>query len=116
MTNFISNAIKYNRAGGEVSIVLNTASGNQLITSVSDNGFGIPEDQEEKMFGKFFRVESADHSSVEGTGLGLYVTKQFVEGMGGKLWFESEQNVGSSFHFSLSLAENKILSEDLLQK
>jgi signal transduction histidine kinase len=103
LTNFISNGIKYNRSPGEV-YVTHTQSAGTVTISIQDTGLGIPKDQQEKMFQKFFRVEGEDRAGIPGTGLGMYITKQFIEGMGGKLWFESQYGKGTVFHFTLPLA------------
>lgn len=104
INNFVSNAIKYNRPGGQV-VVSHKLQDNQLVTTIADNGLGIPEDQKAHMFEKFFRVEHQDRSSVTGTGLGMYIAKQYIEQMGGRLWFESEHGKGTRFYFSLPVAK-----------
>jgi len=105
LTNFISNGIKYNRPQGSVSVA-HKLSNNQVVIAISDTGLGIPKDQQAKMFQKFFRVSGEDRASIPGTGLGMYITKQFIEGMGGKLWFESEHSKGTTFYFTLPLADS----------
>ncbi|HVE80938.1 MAG TPA: HAMP domain-containing sensor histidine kinase [Candidatus Dormibacteraeota bacterium] len=104
LTNFISNAIKYNRTGGQV-IIRHSVQNGHLTTSVADTGLGIPKEQQAKMFQKFFRVQSRNRSNIPGTGLGLYITKQFIEAMGGAVWFESQEGKGTAFYFRLPLAE-----------
>lgn len=103
LTNFVSNGIKYNRPNGTVAIWYET-KGQSVEIIIRDTGLGIPKDQQDKMFQKFFRVEHEDRANVQGTGLGMYVTKQFIEGMGGRLWFESVHGEGTAFHFTLPLA------------
>lgn len=103
LTNFISNGIKYNRPHGFVTISHEVQAGLVQIT-IADTGLGIPAEQQAKMFQKFFRVEGSDRSDIPGTGLGMYITKQFIEGMGGKLWFESIHGEGTSFHFTVPVA------------
>ena len=103
LTNFISNGIKYNRPNGSVVISQDVQAGMVQIT-IADSGLGIPEEQQAKMFQKFFRVEGTDRSNIPGTGLGMYITKQFIEGMGGKLWFESVHGKGTAFHFTVPIA------------
>lgn len=105
LNNFISNAIKYNRKGGSVTVAHKHKDG-QLITAVADTGLGIPDDQKAHMFEKFFRVAGADRQNVIGTGLGMYITKRYILGMGGQVWFESVHGTGTTFYFSLPLAEN----------
>ena len=103
ITNFVSNAIKYNRAGGTVTVA-HTVEGNKLVTAITDTGLGIPEDQQTHMFEKFFRVQHEDRASVPGTGLGLHITKRFIEAMGGTVWFKSIHGQGTTFYFGLPLS------------
>jgi PAS domain S-box-containing protein len=94
--NLISNAVKYNQPNGKVNVSL-TGDDKNITISVSDTGMGIPKKDLGKLFSKFFRAENAVLSETEGTGLGLYVVKKFVEGWGGKLVVESELGKGSKF-------------------
>ena len=59
------------------------------------------------MFQKFFRVDSDDRRGIPGTGLGMYITKQFIEAMGGTLWFESTHGKGTTFHFTLVVTADR---------
>ncbi len=104
INNFVSNAIKYNRPDGKV-VISHHIKDNQLVTVISDTGLGIPDDQKEHMFEKFFRVDNADRKSVAGTGLGMYIVKQYIDQMHGVLWFESTHGKGTKFYFSLPLAK-----------
>lgn len=104
LTNFISNGIKYNRYPGAVSISCEV-DGKFVRTTISDTGLGIPPEQQAQMFQKFFRVEGEDRRDIPGTGLGMYITKLFIEAMGGQLWFESEIGKGTAFHFTLPIEE-----------
>ncbi len=104
MNNFVSNAIKYNRPGGTVT-VSHEVKDTMLVTSVADTGLGIPDDQKKQMFEKFFRVQHQDRQNVTGTGLGMYITRQYVLAMGGELWFESAHGEGTIFHFSLPMTK-----------
>lgn len=109
LNNFVSNAIKYNRADGSVTISHSIKDG-QLTTAITDTGLGIPEDQKAHMFEKFFRVTNADREKVVGTGLGMYITKQYILAMDGKLWFESVHGQGTTFYFSLPLATAPVIA------
>jgi|GEM_PF-2274687 len=102
ITNFISNAIKYNRKGGTITIS-HTVEDDKLVTSVADTGLGIPEDQQPHIFEKFYRVQHSDRENVPGTGLGMYITRQFIEAMGGSVSFTSVHGQGTTFRFSLPL-------------
>lgn len=94
--NLMSNAIKYNRPGGEVVIECTNGVDRLLHISVSDTGIGIPENMWDKVFEPFDRL-GAETSNVSGTGIGLTVTKQLIEGMGGNVGFESTEGQGTTF-------------------
>lgn len=110
VNNLVSNAIKYNRPGGHVTLSHST-KGSQLVTLVEDDGLGIPDDQKAGMFEKFYRVKHDDRKGVTGTGLGMYISRQYVEQMQGQIWFESSHGKGSKFYFSLPLAKPKMLTK-----
>ncbi|MEI6296843.1 MAG: HAMP domain-containing sensor histidine kinase [bacterium] len=95
--NLIGNAIKYNRVGGSVEIKLYNSNEGVVEIEVRDDGFGIPEDQQDKIFGKFFRATSKDTQGIMGTGLGLFITKMLVEKMSGDIKFTSVEGKGSCF-------------------
>lgn len=98
--NLVSNAIKYTGEGGKISLSIDKKKDKILIT-VKDTGYGIPKHQHDKIFGKLFRADNASTHDAEGTGLGLYIAKSVIEAAGGKLWFESEENKGSTFFIEL---------------
>ncbi|MFZ2975775.1 MAG: HAMP domain-containing sensor histidine kinase [Candidatus Moraniibacteriota bacterium] len=100
MDNLLDNAVKYTNSGGKIKISI-FKSGNFLIFEIKDNGVGIPEEQIGRVFEKFFRSDNASKYQTDGTGLGLYIAKNIVEQLGGKIWFQSIENVGSVFSFSL---------------
>jgi PAS domain S-box-containing protein len=105
--NLVSNAIKYNQQGGSVSLKWVKVKTNALRISVIDTGIGISEDSQDKVFDAFNRL-GQETSTIEGTGIGLVVTKELVEIMGGKIGFDSVENKGSTFWFELP-----IFTEDL---
>lgn len=100
--NIFDNAVRYTPAGGEVKVSLEYDKKKQEVEfSVKDSGIGVPKDQQERVFTKFFRGGNAIRMATEGTGLGLYITKHIIEAHGGKIWFESEVDKGSTFYFTL---------------
>ncbi len=102
--NLIANAINYTNAGGNVTVSVEV-SPNEIITSVSDTGVGIPKEAMSHLFNKFFRVSNQMQQASKGTGLGLYISKSIIDKLGGKIWVESEAGKGSKFSFTLPLAE-----------
>ena len=104
ISNLVSNALKYSprQSSVEVGVV---RDGEQAIISVRDQGEGIPLSEQDRVFDRFHRVESGMTRRTGGTGLGLYIAKRLVEAMGGRLWLMSRPGAGSTFSFSLPLAE-----------
>jgi len=102
VTNLLVNAINYTNPGGKV-MVTTTLSPNEVTTTVSDTGVGIPKEALPHLFNKFFRVSNQTQKMSKGTGLGLYIAKSIVEKLNGKIWVESEQGVGSKFSFTLPI-------------
>lgn len=100
--NLVTNAVKYTRPNGHVSLKVDFDT-NFITLAVSDNGIGIPEADKSKIFGKFVRASNAQVSNTDGTGLGLYVAKSFVEGWGGKVWFDSKEGGGSTFYITVPI-------------
>lgn len=100
--NFLTNAIKYNSNPGLVSITTEIIDGNQLRICVQDSGKGIANDQLDRIFLPFERLGVAS-TDIEGTGIGLTLSKELAEAMGGKLGVESEVGVGSKFWIQLPL-------------
>ncbi len=114
MVNLVSNAHKYTPAGGNVEVAAEVCD-NQWDENgparvvhlwVKDNGIGINEEDQKKIFQKFFRSDDPKTREVTGTGLGLNITKSLVEMQGGRIWFESEFRKGTTFHFTIPVSEN----------
>jgi len=98
--NLISNAIKYTQDKGKIDCKVEKKD-NSILFSVHDNGIGIPEDQQKKIFGKLFRADNAFSHDPQGNGLGLYAAKMTIENLGGKTWFESKADKGTTFYVEL---------------
>lgn len=95
-----SNALDYTKPGGEVAIQLEKKD-NSIILTVKDNGIGIPKEEQSRIFKKFARASNAVNFRPAGTGLGLYIVREMVKLLNGKIWFESEENRGSVFYVEL---------------
>jgi len=100
LANLISNAIKYSPRGGAVRVSGHVLP-NEVIVSVSDEGIGIPVEEQERIFERFYRVDDALSRRTAGSGLGLYLAKAVVEAHGGRIWVESAPGRGASFSFAL---------------
>ena len=103
LLNLLDNAVQYTPPGGQVTVRARAVEGAVQIT-VSDNGIGIPQADQERIFERFYRVDVARSREVGGTGLGLSIAKHIVEAHGGQLWVESTVGQGSDFHFSIPTA------------
>lgn len=100
MGNLIDNAIKYTPAGGSIYVNV-LGDGDRVLINVTDTGMGISSDDLQHIFQKFYRSDNSDTRTIGGTGLGLYLVKQRVEAMGGRVWAESAFGEGSTFYVSL---------------
>ncbi|HTE48779.1 MAG TPA: ATP-binding protein [Candidatus Paceibacterota bacterium] len=100
--NLISNAIKYTPVGGTIEFSISMDKKN-ILTKITDTGYGIPEKQQSKIFSKLFRADNVLDKDTTGTGLGLYIAKSVVENSGGKIWFESKENAGTTFYVTIPM-------------
>lgn len=103
IANLLLNAIMYTPAEGKITIILEK-KGREAVFAVKDTGCGIPKDEQKMIFQKFFRGTNVFKKETQGTGLGLYIVKAILEIFGGKIWFESEENKGTTFYFTLPLS------------
>jgi len=105
LLNLLSNAIKYNKEGGTATLACKTVKTEQVLhITISDNGPGIPADRQHELFEPFHRL-GHEKLAIEGTGIGLTISKHLIELMNGKIGFESTAGVGSCFWVDLPLAE-----------
>ena len=108
--NLLDNGIKYTSRGGKITMSIkddNLNSSNQsLKIIISDTGVGIPEDEQKKIFRKFFRASNARLQEPDGSGIGLYIAKDIIERHGGALWFESKEGQGTTFFITLPVHQN----------
>jgi signal transduction histidine kinase len=117
MTNLLFNAVKYSPQGGDIKVSIRQAKDKErlgeilgetslikppcLIVTVTDHGIGIPEEDLERVFEKFYRVDNRLTRATSGAGLGLYICKIIVEAHGGHIWARSKVGEGSIFGLSL---------------
>jgi signal transduction histidine kinase len=106
LMNLVGNALKFSRHG-RVAVWVEQ-QGENLLYRVSDTGIGIPKEELENIFGEFQQVDTAITREFSGTGLGLNITKKFVEMHGGRIWVESELGKGSTFFFAIPLRMNHV--------
>ena len=99
--NLLSNAVKYSNAGSRVDIRGRHGENGELVIAVADEGIGIPREQWPHLFERFYRVDNAVTRHVGGAGLGLYICKTYVEGMGGRIWVQDNDGRGARFSFTL---------------
>ena len=103
LVNLVENAVKYSPDGGRVQVEL-TGVGAQVRFSVTDEGLGIPYAEQRRIFEKFYRLDPNMTRGIGGTGLGLYICRELVRRMHGRIWVESETGRGSTFTFELPIA------------
>jgi PAS domain S-box-containing protein len=99
----VENAIRYSPKGGTVTVGARR-NADRVEVRVADEGIGIPASERERIFRKFYRAESAARDGAAGTGLGLFIAKELVNAMGGRIWVDSTEGEGSSFSFELPVA------------
>jgi PAS domain S-box-containing protein len=103
LDNLVSNAVKFTLEGGHVRVALRAAA-DRVVVTVSDSGIGIPEDEHARLFERFYRASTATSRRIQGTGLGLTITRAIVEGHGGLIRFTSREGAGTTFTVELPIA------------
>ena len=106
LANLVDNAIKYSPEGGPVAVALSNGDGSIRFT-VADSGLGIPASEHRRIFEKFYRLDPGMTRGIGGTGLGLYICRELVRRMDGKIWVESKLGEGSTFVVELPAADEK---------
>ena len=107
LVNLVENAIKYSPDGGRVEVGIDQSE-SAVRFYVTDEGLGIPELEQERIFDKFYRLDPEMTRGVGGTGLGLYICSELVRRMDGRIWVESHHGRGSTFSFELPIAETSL--------
>lgn len=108
LSNVLSNAIKYSPQGGPIEVsIWRDEQAHEACFSVRDHGIGIPREQQACIFGRFVRADNVRSTHIRGTGLGLYLCRELIERHGGRISFQSEEHVGSTFVFTLPLDESE---------
>jgi PAS domain S-box-containing protein len=103
IANLLDNAVKYSPDGGDVHVGV-SASGGSVRLSVADTGLGIPTAEHRRIFEKFYRLDPNMTRGIGGTGLGLYISSELVRRFDGRIWVESQEGEGSTFHVELPVA------------
>jgi PAS domain S-box-containing protein len=111
--NLISNSSRYSPKDSKIEISMRLTD-SIVEVSIKDSGIGIPREVQSKIFERFFRADNAKAIIPEGTGLGLSLVKSFVEAWGGKLWFESEENKGTTFYFTMPIMGSKEANKEIV--
>lgn len=106
LQNILSNAVKYTPEKGRVDVGISRIK-EDIVINVSDSGYGIPKEQQDRIFEKLFRADNVRERETDGTGLGLYIVKAIIDQSGGKVWFESEEDKGTTFCISIPLSGMK---------
>ncbi len=111
LANLLANAIKYSPQGGEIEVTLRKEEQGTVLISVRDQGIGIPQAEQARLFGQFVRASNGEAQGIDGTGLGLYLCRELVVQHEGQIWFESREGAGSTFFVRLPLMSDRSVSE-----
>lgn len=106
--NLISNAVKYTPNNGIITLSVTLSSDQQhVFIIIQDNGHGIPDKDKDRIFSKMFRASNIMKMDTDGNGLGLYIVKSIMDSLGGKIWFDSKENQGTTFYITLPASGSK---------
>jgi nitrogen-specific signal transduction histidine kinase len=106
--NLLSNAVKYSPNGGCITVAgRNEPSRHRVVVSIADQGIGISPEDQASLFTTFHRIQRPETQAIRGSGLGLYIVKEWTEVMGGEIWLESEMNKGSTFFVAFPASNSK---------
>jgi PAS domain S-box-containing protein len=112
LVNLVENAMKYSPEGGRIDV--GVAPGERMVRFyVRDEGIGIPEDERDRIFEKFYRLDPNMTAGIGGTGLGLYICNELVRRLGGRIWVESNEERGSTFSFVIPAADKPAVRPSL---
>ncbi len=113
----LDNALKFSPSGSQIEVIIRDPGGPMIESCVKDHGIGIPPEEHEKIFMRFYQVHQGTARSYEGTGLGLSIVYDVVDSHGGKVWLESEENKGTAIYFTVPKAKltrtSNLPAEDL---
>jgi signal transduction histidine kinase len=106
LVNLLTNAVKFSPAGSTVAVCARR-DGNEVVVSVADEGAGIPRDEQERIFDRFYQSQNGNHA--RGTGIGLTIAQRFTAQHGGRIWVESEPDHGATFSFTMPVAAGDLV-------
>jgi PAS domain S-box-containing protein len=106
LSNLLNNAIKYSPNGGSIT-VSGEALDHAVKIAVSDQGIGLPQNEEERVFERFYRVDNALSRETQGAGLGLYIVRSIVEAHGGRIWADSTPGRGTTINFTIPTSQDR---------
>jgi signal transduction histidine kinase/GAF domain-containing protein len=113
LSNLLNNAIKYSPQGGPIEVkVQERLETQEVLISIHDSGIGIPANEQAQIFSRFKRANNVHRAGITGTGLGLYLCRELIELHGGRIWFESVEQVGSTFFLTLPTGEHNQTGTD----
>lgn len=110
ITNFLTNAIKYSPYSEEIKVMVSETS-REATVAVQDFGVGILEENQQKIFERFFRETGAKEDTYPGLGLGLFICAELIKRHGGRIWVESQKGTGSTFCFTLPYNNQQIINQ-----